>query len=53
MPKNQLGKWSLGLIAAMPVLFFVGMSFTNLLYESVPAGNSNQWCGLLKTELGN
>jgi len=40
MPKTQLGKWSLGLIAAMPVLFFIGMSFTNLLYESVPAGNS-------------
>jgi hypothetical protein len=40
MPKTQSGKWSLGLIAAMPVLFFIGMSFTNLLYESVPAGNS-------------
>ena len=40
MPKTQLGKWSLGLIAAMPVLLFVGMSFTDLLYESVPAGNS-------------
>ena len=40
MPKTQSGKWSLGLIVAMPVLFFIGMSFTNLLYESVPAGNS-------------
>lgn len=40
MPKTQSGKWSLGLIAAMPVLFFIGMSFTTLLYESVPAGNS-------------
>ena len=40
MPKTPLGKWSLGLITAMPVLFFVGMSFTNLLYESVPASNS-------------
>lgn len=40
MPKTRLGKWSLGLIAAMPVLLFVGMSFTDLLYESVPAGNS-------------
>ena len=40
MPKTQLGRWSLGLIVAMPVLFFIGMSFTNLLYESVPAGNS-------------
>lgn len=40
MPKTTLGRWSLGLIAAMPVLFFVGASFTNLLYESVPAGNT-------------
>jgi hypothetical protein len=40
MPKTRLGKWSLGLIAAMPVLLFTGMSFTDLLYESVPAGNS-------------
>jgi len=40
MPKTILGKWSLGLIAAMPVLFFIGSSFTNLLYKSVPAGNT-------------
>src|SRR3989338_5073941 len=40
MPKTTLGKWSLGLIAAMPALFFIGASFTNLLYESVPAGNT-------------
>lgn len=40
MPKTTLGRWSLGLIAAMPVLFFIGMSITNFLYESVPAGNT-------------
>lgn len=40
MPKTTLGKWSLGLIVAMPVLFFIGGSFTNLLYESVSAGNT-------------
>lgn len=40
MPKTTLGKWSLGLIAAMPVLFFIGTSFTSLLYESVPAGDT-------------
>ncbi len=40
MPKTKLGKWSLGLIAAMPVLFFIGASSTNLLYATVPAGNS-------------
>jgi len=40
MPKTILGKWSLGLIAAMPLLFFIGSSFTNLLYKSVLAGNT-------------
>jgi hypothetical protein len=40
MPKTALGRWSLGLIAAMPVMFFIGASFTNLLYKSVPAGNT-------------
>mgnify|MGYP005831651285 CR=1 FL=1 len=40
MPKTRLGKWSVGLIAAMPVLFFIGVSFTNLLYKSVPSGNT-------------
>ncbi len=39
-PKTKLGKWSLGLIAAMPVLFFFGSSFTNSLYKSVPTGSS-------------
>ncbi len=40
MPKTTLGKWSLWLVAAMPILFFIGVSFTNLLYASVPAGNT-------------
>ena len=40
LPKTKLGWWSLGLAAAMPVLFFIGMSFTNLLYKSVPAGDT-------------
>lgn len=40
IPKTKLGKWSLGLIAAMPVLFFTGASFTNSLYKSVPAGTT-------------
>ena len=40
LPKFKLGWWSLGLAAAMPVLFFIGMSFTNLLYKSVPAGGT-------------
>ena len=40
MPKSNLGKWSLGLIIVMPILFFIGSSFTNTLYESVPSGNT-------------
>jgi hypothetical protein len=40
MPKTILGKWSFGLIIAMPLLFVIGMSFTNSLYESVPAGGT-------------
>ena len=40
LPKTMLGRWSLGLIVAMPVLFFIGMSFTSLLYKSVPAGGT-------------
>ena len=40
LPKTKLGWWSLGLAVAMPVLFFIGMSFTNLLYKSVPAGGT-------------
>lgn len=40
MPKTSLGKWSLGLIVAMPALFLIGSLSTNLLYQSVPAGKS-------------
>jgi hypothetical protein len=40
LPKTTLGKWSLGLIIAMPVLFIIGTSFANLLYQSVPAGGT-------------
>jgi Na+/melibiose symporter-like transporter len=40
IPKSALGKWSLGLIIAMPVLFTIGTSFTNSLYVSVPSGNT-------------
>ena len=40
MPKTILGKWSLGLIVTMPVLFIIGMSFTSLLYKSVSGGNT-------------
>lgn len=40
MPKTNLGKWSVGLIIAMPILFAIGSSFTNTLYESIPAGGT-------------
>jgi hypothetical protein len=38
VPKTKLGKWSVVLIVAMPILFVIGTSFTNSLYKSVPAG---------------
>ena len=34
MPKTILGKWSLGLIIAMPLLFVIGTSFTNSFFIS-------------------
>ena len=40
MPKSNLGKWSVGLIVAMFILFFVGISMTDTLYESVSAGGT-------------
>jgi len=40
MPITALGKWSVMLIVAMPLLFIIGASFTNSLYKSVPAGGT-------------
>ena len=40
LPITSLGKWSVGLIVAMPLLFIIGTSFTNSLYKSVPAGGT-------------
>ena len=39
-PDTNLGKWSMGLIVAMFVLFFIGTSFTYTLYASVPSGGT-------------
>jgi hypothetical protein len=39
-PRTTLGRWSVGLIVAVPILFIIGSSFTSLLYESVPAGRT-------------
>ena len=40
MPRTTLGKWAVGLIAVMPILFVIGSSFSSSLYESVPAGRT-------------
>jgi hypothetical protein len=40
VPITSLGGWSVGLIVAMPLLFIIGASFTNSLYQSVPAGDT-------------
>jgi hypothetical protein len=39
-PITALGKWSVGLIVVMPLLFLIGTSFTNSIYQSVPAGDT-------------
>jgi Na+/melibiose symporter-like transporter len=39
-PKTVLGRWSIGLIIAMPILFIIGSSFTNSLYKYIPAGET-------------
>ena len=39
IPKSNSGKWSLGLIIIMPILFYLGKSFVNF-YETVPAGKT-------------
>lgn len=39
-PRTKEGKYSLILIAAMPILFYIGTSFTNSLYKSGPAGKT-------------
>jgi hypothetical protein len=40
MSKTTLGKWSIGLIVAMVLLFILGSSFTNSIYKSIPAGRT-------------
>ena len=39
LPKTILGKWSVVLIIAMPIFFYIGMSFVDF-YESIPAGKT-------------
>lgn len=40
LPATALGKWSVGLMIVMPILFIIGSSFAGLLYPSVPAGGT-------------
>jgi len=40
MPRTKQGRWSVGLIVVMPILFVIGSSLSGSLYESVPAGRT-------------
>lgn len=40
IPMTALGRWSLVLIIAMPLLFLLGTSFSDSLYRSVSAGDT-------------
>jgi len=40
LPKTKLGKWSIGLIIATFILFFLGRLFHLTIYASVPSGES-------------
>ncbi len=39
IPETFLGKCSVALIVAMPIFFYIGMSFVGF-YESIPAGKT-------------
>ena len=40
LPGTSQGRWSVGLIIMMPILFVIGSSLSDSLYESVPAGRT-------------
>jgi hypothetical protein len=40
LPQSKAGRWSVGLAILMPILFAIGASLVNVLYESVPAGGT-------------
>ena len=39
-PESILGKCSVALIVAMPILFVIGTSFRSTLYQTIPAGRT-------------
>ena len=40
IPGTSMGRWSVGFIALMPILFVIGSSFSGSLYVAVPAGRT-------------
>ena len=40
IPGTSLGRWSVGLITVMPILFVFGLALPQSVYESVPAGRT-------------
>ena len=40
LPVTTLGKWSVALIVAVPVLVLIGTATVETLYQSVPAGRT-------------
>ena len=39
-PSTKIGGWSIGLAVVMPILFAIGSSLTDTLYESVSSGST-------------
>lgn len=39
-PRTRLGRWTIGLAAAMPILFWLGSSLAASRYEYAPAGST-------------
>ena len=39
-PRTTFGTWTVGLVAAMAILFFIGSLLSSSLYESVAAGRT-------------
>lgn len=40
LPATVIGQWSVGLIVTMPILFIIGTSFANSIYQDVPAAGT-------------
>ena len=40
MAKTNMGKWSIGLILGMPLLFILGTTLSSTVYDSVSSGET-------------